>query len=84
MQTTTTVQPLDIPVAKATASSARADFLVGLALTAFVPAIFWIALFAQIADLIGYTLNFGTLLLAGSAIAAFLGAFFAVISAKSN
>lgn len=81
---TTTVQPLDLPATQATASSARSDFLVGLALAAFIPAIFWIAAFAGIAGLIGYTPDFGALLMAGSAIAAFLAALFAVLSARSN
>jgi hypothetical protein len=81
---TTTAQPLGIPATKAIASSSRSDFLTGLALTAFVPAIFWIAVFAAVAGMIGYPLDLSALLLAGSAIAAFLGAFFIVLSAKSN
>ncbi|MGZ8408997.1 MAG: hypothetical protein ACXWVS_03570 [Hyphomicrobium sp.] len=81
---TTTAQPLGIPATKASASSSRSDFLTGLALTAFVPTIFWIAVFAAVAGMIGYPLDLSALLLAGSAIAAFLGAFFIVLSAKSN
>lgn len=81
---TTTAQPLGIPTTKAIASSSRSDFLTGLALTAFLPAIFWIAVFAGVAGLMGYPLDLSSLLLAGSAIAAFLGAFFAVLSAKAN
>lgn len=81
---TTTVQPLDVPATQATDASARSDFLVGLALTAFIPAVFWIATFAGIAGLIGYTPDLGSLLLAGLAIAAFLGACFAVLSTRSN
>ena len=81
---TTTAQPLGIPTTKAIGSSSRSDFLTGLALTAFVPAIFWIAVLAGVAGMIGYPLDLGALLLAGTAIAVFLGAFFVMLSAKSN
>ena len=80
----TTAQPLGRSPTKAMTSSSRLNFLTGLALTAFVPTVFWIAEFAGVAEMFGYPLNVSALLLAGSAIAAFLGAFFVVLSATSN
>jgi hypothetical protein len=50
---TTTAQPLGISTTKAMAPSSRYNFLICLALTAFVPTIFWIAVFAGVADMIG-------------------------------
>lgn len=79
---TTIVQRSDAPARQASEPAGWYDFFIGLALTALVPAAFWMAAFACAAGLIGYTPDLGELLIAGSAIAAFLGVFFAVLAAK--
>jgi hypothetical protein len=79
---TTVVQPMDVTSTKAPVTAGWSDFLIGLGLTAVVPAIFWVGLFAGVAGLLGYTPSVHALLIAGVLIAAFLGTFFAVLSAK--
>lgn len=79
---TSTVPPVTAPIVRAPALSGWSDFLIGLALTAVVPAIFWVATIAGMASLAGYETNRGAMTLAGLAIAGFLGVFFAVFAAR--
>ena len=81
---TTTAQPQGMSSTKAFASYFGFNFLTGLALTAFVPAVFWVAVFAGVAEMISYPLDLSVLLLTGSAISAFLCAFFVVLGATSD
>jgi hypothetical protein len=65
-------------------ASRRGGLIFGLAVTALIPAIFWVALCAGIARLLGHSPEFGTLLLAGSVITVFLGVVFAILAAKPD
>ena len=79
---TSTVQSVEVAAAKATPLTDWSNFLIGLVLTALVPAVFWVAAFAVTAALFGYTPATSSLLVAGMAIAAFLGTFFMILIAK--
>jgi len=79
---TSSVQPLGVPVARAPINSGLLDFLVGLTLTAVVPALFWVAAFAGVSSLAGYPADVRSLAVAGVSIAAFLGTFFLVFAAR--
>ncbi len=81
---TSTVQPIDAPASRAPTLAGWSDFLIGLLLTSLVPAIFWVTTFAAAAGMAGYSLEPASLLMAGAAIAAFLGTFFAILTARSQ
>jgi hypothetical protein len=81
---TTTLLPVGVTSPPASSLFAWRDFVIGLALTALLPALFWIAAFTGIAGLMGYTPDPQSLLIAGSAIAGFLAAFFVVLTAKHS
>jgi hypothetical protein len=84
-----TVRPVTVHQAHSSLSQAssvagRTDVVIGLILTAFVPAIFWISAYAVIAHLAGYPADPSALMAAGLAIAGFLGTFFAIFTARQN
>jgi hypothetical protein len=79
-----TARPVDANLAKSPTLAGRSDFLIGLILTALVPAIFWVSAYAVIAGLAGYPANTSALMVAGLAIAGFLGTFFAIFTARQN
>ena len=77
-----TVHPADADLSRAPSLTGRSDFLIGLILTALVPAIFWISAFAGLAALAGYATDPTALFVAGLAIAGFLGTFFTILTAR--
>lgn len=81
------VQPIaavSVDEAPPISASRRGGLIFGLAVSALIPALFWVALCEGIARLLGHTLGFGTLLLAGSVITVFLGVVFAMLAAKPD
>ena len=82
----TEIQPLDATAGDVlpTVAPCNRGLLSGFALTALVPAIFWMALWVFIAIGLGYEPDAGTIALAGSAIALFLGLVFAMLRARPN
>jgi hypothetical protein len=81
------VQPIaagSVDEAPPISASRRSGLIFGLAISALIPALFWVSLCAGIARLLGHTLSFGTLLLAGSVITVFLGVIFAMLAAKPD
>lgn len=79
---TTAVQPMNIKASTPTTRPGWFGFFVGLGLTAVVPAVFWVGLFAGLAKLFGYQPSLKALLISGMLIVAFLGTFFAILSSK--
>lgn len=65
-------------------SSAVTDFVIGLVLAAVLPALFWMAAFAGLAALFGWPIAPSALLMAGAAIAGFLGVFFAALYTRAT
>jgi hypothetical protein len=84
MQTTTAQSPSVSTSAKAAPAGWWWDYLIGLTLTAVLPAVFWVVLLASASVLLGYSPDPRALLAAGLAITAFLGVFFCVLTAKST
>jgi hypothetical protein len=78
---TTTVQSTSVSTL---ARAAPTDYLIGMTLTAVLPAIFWVALFAGAGRFLGYSPDPEILMGAGLGITAFLGVFFCVLTAKST
>lgn len=80
----TEVQPLDAAGGNVvpTVPAHRRHVLVGFALTALVPAVFWSMLSTFIAFALGYEPNLGTIVLATSMIVLFLGLVFAILRAR--
>ena len=66
-----------------TKSAARLSNAIGLTLVAFLPALFWTAIFAQISYLTGHPLSVTALGLVAGAIVLFLTAIYAVLVAAS-
>ena len=79
-----TARPANADLSKTLPLAGRTDFFIGLILTTLIPAIFWVSVFAVIANLAGYPVNPSALAVAGLAIAGFLGTFFAIFTARSN
>lgn len=77
-----TVRPANADVSNAPSLAGRSDFLIGLIVTALVPAVFWISSFVGLAALAGYAIDPTALSVAGLAIAGFLGTFFAILTAR--
>lgn len=80
----TEVQPLDAAGGDflPTVAPHRRDVLIGFALTALVPAVFWSALVVFIAFVLGYEPDLGTIGLVTSTIVLFLGLVFAMLRAR--
>jgi hypothetical protein len=81
---TTTVQSTSVSTLARAAPTDWWDYLIGLTLTAVLPAIFWVALFAGAGRFLGYSPDPEILMGAGLGITAFLGVFFCVLTAKST
>lgn len=79
-----TVAQAHANLSKAPSVAGRSDFLIGLTLTALVPAVFWVSAYAIIAGLAGYPADASALITAGLAIAGFLGTFFAIFTARQT
>ncbi len=79
-----TVRQAHANLSKAPSVAGRSDFLIGLILTALVPAIFWVSAYAVIANLVGYPADPSALMAASLAIAGFLGTFFAIFTARQS
>ncbi|MGE5265952.1 MAG: hypothetical protein ACM3L9_01165 [Deltaproteobacteria bacterium] len=80
----TEVQPLDAAAGDVlpTAAPCIRNVLMGFALTALVPAVFWTALSTGIVISLGYEPDAGTIALTASTIVLFLGLVFAMLRAK--
>jgi hypothetical protein len=81
---TTTVQSTSVSTSAKAAPAGWWDYLIGLTLTAVLPAAFWVVLLASASVLLGYSPDPRALLAADLAITAFLGVFFCVLTAKST
>lgn len=79
-----TVRPANADLPKVSSLAGRSDLLIGLTLTALVPAIFWVSAYAVIASFAGFPADPSALMVVGLAIAGFLGTFFAIITARRN
>lgn len=76
---TTSIQAARIQAAERTEQPFA---FLGLFVTAVVPAMFWVAVYAGLANIFGYPTDVSILVLAGSGIAAFLGLIFAVLTSE--
>lgn len=63
-------------------NTSRADLCIGLLIAAAMPALFWTAAFAGMANFAGYEIPLAILALSGLAIAGFLAAVISVLSAQ--
>lgn len=79
-----TVRPANADLSNAPSLAGRSDFIIGLIVTALVPAVFWILTFVGLAALAGYATDPTALTIAGLAIAGFLGTFFAILTARPH
>ncbi|PPD08683.1 MAG: hypothetical protein CTY28_04715 [Hyphomicrobium sp.] len=79
-----TVRQAHANLSTAPSVAGPSDFLIGLILTALVPAIFWVSAYAVIAGFAGYPAAPSALIAAGLAIAGFLGTFFAIFTARHS
>lgn len=85
---TTTARSLRVPpaprVTGRAAASASWDSAIGLMLAAVLPAVFWVLTLAGLSAVFDYSFPVSALLIAGGAIATFLGLFFLALFARAS